>query len=369
MPSSPHDNIDALPADSHGRGTGDRLAALGWDQTWQAACPGIPHPSDLTLRPGRVARVDRGRAHVLTERDDIDVPLHGPHMPSGSGPVTGDWVLVDDAGDLQAVLPRRTELTRGAGRRESRAQVLAANVDVVAVVVALTTPPNLPRLDRMLALAWESGAQPVVVLTKADLCDTAEAERDEVADATVGVPVHLVSTVDGRGLAGLRDGHLGPGRTLVLLGQSGVGKSSLVNALAGTDLLAVGAVRGDGKGRHTTTSRDLVVLPGVGVLIDTPGLRGVQLWDSEDGLERTFADVEELAARCRFGDCAHRDEPGCAVTAAVEDGRLSPKRLASYTKLQRELAWLRGRYDARQRAEARRQWRIVARAMRERGHR
>lgn len=369
MPSTPHDNTHVLPIDSRSRTDGDRLAALGWDDAWHAACLGIPHPPLLALHPGRVARVDRGRVCVLTQRDDVHVSLHGPHTTYGSGLVTGDWVLVDDAGSLHAVLPRRTELTRGAGRRDARSQVLAANVDVVVIVVALTTPPNLPRLDRMLTLAWESGAQPVVVLSKADLCDTAEAERDEVAEAAVGVPVHLVSVVDRRGLDELRAAHCAPGRTLVLLGPSGVGKSSLVNALADADLLAVGEIRGDGKGRHTTTSRDLVVLPGVGVLIDTPGLRGVQLWDSDDGLERTFADVEELAERCRFSDCGHRGEPGCVVAAAVADGRLSPRRLASYVKLQREIAWLQSRYDARQRAETRRKWRIAARAMRERGHR
>jgi ribosome biogenesis GTPase / thiamine phosphate phosphatase len=368
VPSTPHDNTRALPADSPGPRDGDRLAALGWDDRWQAACPGIPHLPDLAPRPGRVTRVDRGRAHVITQRDDVHVSLHGPHIVPGSGLVTGDWVLVDGAGNLHAVLPRRTVLTRGGGRRDTRAQVLAANVDVVVVVVPLTAPPNLPRLDRMLALAWESGAQPVVVLSKADLCHTAEEERAEVAEATVGVPVLLVSTVDGRGLDDLR-AHLAPGRTLVLLGASGVGKSSLVNALAGTDLLAVGPIRDDGKGRHTTTSRDLVVLPGVGVLIDTPGLRGVQLWDGDEGLGQAFADIEKLARGCRFGDCAHRGEPGCAVAAAVEDGRLSRRRLDSYAKLHREVAWLQDRYDARQRAEARRQWRIRARAMRERGHR
>lgn len=277
-------------------------------------------------------------------------------------------MLVDDRGDLRAVLPRRTAVTRGGGRKETRSQVLAANVDVVLVVIALTTAPNLARLDRMLTVAWASGAQPVVALTKADLCATAETERDEVAEAAVGVPVHLTSTVERRGLDELR-GHLAPGRTVALLGVSGVGKSSLVNALAGTTVMAVGAARADGKGRHTTTSRDLVVLPGVGVLIDTPGLRGVQMWDSEEGLEQTFADIEELITQCRFRDCHHRGDEGCALAAAVEDGRLPQRRLDSYVKLQREIAWLQSRYDARLRAEERQKWRTATRAVRERGHR
>lgn len=369
----PHENTSHPSGDSRenresrGRPVGDRLLALGWDEHWSVLSIGMPHPPELALRPGRVARVDRGRVHVLTHSDDLLATLHGARTPSGSAePVTGDWVMLDERGDLAAVLPRRTALTRGAGRRDARSQVLAANVDLVLVMVALDLPPNLARLDRMLAVAWESGAQPAVVLSKADLCRTADVERDQVAERAPGVPVHLVSVRDGRGLDEVA-GLLAPGRTMVLLGASGVGKSSLVNALAGGDLLAVGTTRADGKGRHTTTSRDLVLLPGIGVLIDTPGLRGVQLWDSEQGLERTFADLEELASRCRFADCGHDTEPGCAVTEAIADGRLAPARLASYRKLQREVDWLRSRYDARLRAEQRRRWRNITRTARDRG--
>ncbi|HEX5493127.1 MAG TPA: ribosome small subunit-dependent GTPase A [Mycobacteriales bacterium] len=367
---SPHDNTNHPRADSRdprGLPVGDRLIALGWDERWSALATGIPHPPELALRPGRVARVNRGRIRILTHSDDLYATLHGARTPTGSAePVTGDWIMLDERGDLAAVLPRRTALTRGAGRRDARAQVLAANVDLVLVMVSLDAPPNRARVDRMLAVAWESGAQPVVVLSKADLCRTAQTERDEVAEQAPGVPVHLVSVRDGRGLNEIA-GLLAPGRTVVLLGVSGVGKSSLVNALAGTDLLAVGDTRSDGRGRHTTTSRDLVVLPGMGVLIDTPGLRGVQLWDSAEGLERTFADVEDLAGQCRFTDCGHDNEPGCAVTAAIADGRLDRARLASYRKLQREVDWLRSRYDARLRAEQRRRWRNIAQTMRDRG--
>ena len=369
MPSPTHDNTGRPPDDSPRSRTGDRLVTLGWSPYWEQLrldlYTRMSRPPELAPHPGRVARVDRGRVHVLTDSRDTDVHLHGGHIPSGSvEPVTGDWVLLDQQGDLRAVLPRRTALTRGAGRRDTRAQVLAANVDVVLMVVSLASPPNLPRLDRMLTVAWDSGAQPVVVLSKADLCTTAGSERDEVAGAAPGVPVHLVSVLDGRGVAEVA-GHLAPGRTMVLLGASGVGKSSLVNALAGTDLLTVATTRSDGRGRHTTTARELVELPGLGVLIDTPGIRGLQLWDSTDGLDHTFADIEELAARCRFGDCGHAGEPGCAVAA----GRLTEARLASYHKLRREAAWLRSRHDARLRAEQRRQWRAVARAMRRGEHR
>jgi ribosome biogenesis GTPase len=340
------------------------LAEFGWDAGWAAAArtaaesapagPGPAHPAGSpdpagSLRPGRVVRADRGRVLVATGTGTVHPAVIDPDL------TTGDWVLCD--GELlRAVLPRRTALVRGAGRKDARGQVLAANIDVVLVVVALTSPPQPARLDRLLTVAWNSGATPVVVLTKADLCRTAQTEQAEVAEAAPGVPVILTSAVDGQGLAELR-GHLAPGRTLALLGASGAGKSSLVNALADTDVAAVAPIRPDGRGRHTTTARDLVVLPGLGVLVDTPGLRGLQLWSAEDGLDRTFADVLMLAEQCRFRDCAHGVEPGCAVAAAVADGRLAARRLDSYVRLQRENAWLQRRYDARLRAEQRRRWR------------
>ncbi len=336
----------------------DRLAALGWDAEWEAQRAAAAHPD---LVPGRVARADRTHALVHTATGETHALLAGVDV------ITGDWVLLADE-TLRVALPRRAALVRGAGRRDTRAQVLAANVDVVLLVVALSSAPNLARLDRLLTLAWDSGAQPVVVLTKADLSPTAQSERDEVADAAPAVPVLLTSVVDGRGLAELRD-QLAPGRTVALIGSSGAGKSSLVNALAGTDVARVAPIRADGKGRHTTAARDLVVLPGLGVVLDTPGLRGVQMWDADEGLERTFADVLEIAEHCRFRDCRHNGEPGCAIAAAIADGRLSARRAASHAKLQREIAWLEERYDARLRAEARRRWRALAREMRQRGHR
>ncbi len=371
-----------------------RLAQLGWDAGWDAAartadttagpptdvgrvadpagpsvvlpapgCPAPAPPAPAALSPGRVVRADRGRAMVHTGSALVHAAVTDPDI------TTGDWVLLD-RGAVRTVLPRRTAVVRGAGRRDARAQVLAANVDVVMLVVALTTGPNLARLDRLLTVAWGSGARPVVVLSKADRSATAQSERDEVADAAPGVPVLLTSVLDGRGLDELR-GRLAPGRTVALLGTSGAGKSSLVNALAGTGLMPVGRLHEDGRGRHTTVARELVVLPGLGVLVDTPGLRGVQLWESgtATGLERTFADVEALATQCRYSDCQHGTEPGCAVTAAVAEGRLSARRLDSYTRLRRETAWLQARYDARLRAEQRRAWRTLAKSVRQRGHR
>jgi ribosome biogenesis GTPase / thiamine phosphate phosphatase len=216
------------------------------------------------------------------------------------------------------------------------------------------------------ALAWDSGAQPVVVLTKADLTDETDAIAADLREAAPGVDVVAVSAVEADGLAPLTP-YLETGRTLCLLGKSGAGKSTLANALLGEEVLATGDIRSDGKGRHTTTHRELLVLSRGGLLLDTPGLRGAGLWVSADGLDRTFTDVEELVADCRFGDCGHDTEPGCAVRAAVDDGRLSQRRLDSWRKLQREAAWMERRTDARLRSEQRRAWRIVHKEVRRSG--
>ncbi|MEN3356359.1 MAG: ribosome biosis GTPase / thiamine phosphate phosphatase [Mycobacteriales bacterium] len=341
----------------------DPLADLGWDARWDALVAGYRDgPGSL---PGRIARADRGRAVVATAAGTVRAALLHPDA------TTGDWVLLDPDtadGTVRAVLPRRTALVRGGGRKDARGHLLAANVDVVLITVPLSSPPNAQQLDRLLAVAWSSGARPVIVLTKADLSRTAGTERDEVVELAAGTPVVLTSTVDGRGLAELR-GQLAPGRTLALLGVSGAGKSSLVNMLAGADVADVAPIRPDGKGRHTTTARELTVLPGLGVLLDTPGLRGVQLWSADEGLEQTFGDVVELTRQCHFRDCQHRTEPGCAVLGAVEAGHLAPRRLESYLRLQRENTWLQRRYDARLRAEQRRRWRDEVYAARQRRHR
>ncbi|MFL6130136.1 MAG: ribosome small subunit-dependent GTPase A [Mycobacteriales bacterium] len=332
-------------------GRDEQLRLLGWDDEWDRAA--AAHPAGPA--PARVVRADPRRPLLATASRDVRGTATTPL-------VTGDWVLLH--GDLVASrLPRRTELARGAAGRAAARQVLAANVDVVLVLVSLAAAPSAARLDRLLAVAWDSGAQPVVVLTKADLSRTADTERDEVAEAALAAPVLLTSTVDGRGLDELR-GHLRPGRTAVLLGVSGAGKSSLLNALAGTGVARVGALGAGGKGRHITTARELRVLPGLGAVVDTPGLRGVRLWETGGGVDRAFADVVELAAHCRFRDCRHAGEPGCAVAAAVEAGELPARRVARHARLEREAAWLRDRYDARLRAEQRRRWKELARAVR-----
>jgi ribosome biogenesis GTPase len=258
------------------------------------------------------------------------------------------------------VLPRRTSISRKEVWHAAREQVLAANVDVAFLAQALPLDFNLRRLERYLAMAWESGAQPVVLLTKSDLVDDVTPYLDEVEAVTLGsCPAQAVSAQTGEGLDELRP-WFEPNRTAVLLGSSGVGKSSIVNALAGEELLATQEVRADDqRGRHTTTHRELILLPGGGVVLDTPGIRELQLWDAD--LEQTFGDVEEIARRCRFSDCAHDREPGCAIREALGDGSLAPERWHSYVKLQRELEAIEARRNHLLRQERLREYKIRAR--------
>lgn len=282
-------------------------------------------------------------------------------------PCTGDWALVRDWPDgpttLEAVLPRRTAIVRADAAGTSQGQVLAANVDLVAVVVALHPEPNLGRMERLLALAWESGATPLVLLTKSDLVTDAEALAEDVGAAAPGVRVICCSTVTGEGVQAL-SGLLAGQATLALLGVSGHGKSSLTNALLGDDVLAVRSIRDDGKGRHTSVRRELVLLPTGGAVIDTPGLRGVGLHEAGSGMAATFPDVTEFAELCRFGDCGHDGEPGCAVQEAVASGALAVRRLESWRKLQREVAWMASRSDARLRSEQQRKWKQLSKQSR-----
>lgn len=333
------------------------LTDLGWD-------PGREFPYDGCV-PGRVARPDRGSYLVLTEagavRAEVSGTLRHAALDPTALPTVGDWVAVRDGGGVhlvEAVLPRRSAFVRHGAANATAGQVLAANVDVVFVVVGLAASPNLRRLERFLALAWESGGQPVVLLTKADLCHDLPAVLDAVGAVAPGVAVHAVSSLTGAGLDDVR-AHLAPGRTVVLLGASGVGKSTLANRLLGRDHLATTAIRDDGKGRHTTTHRELLPLPGGAVLIDTPGLRGLQLWDADEGLERTFAEVEALTAQCRFADCEHRTEPGCAVLAALDAGTLDRRRWDSHQKLQRELRHLAMKQDVLLRNAERDKWKQI----------
>lgn len=285
-------------------------------------------------------------------------------------PVVGDWVLAvpgpeeADPWTLREVLPRRTSISRGAAGTGAVEQVLAANVDRIWIVHGLDRPLNPRALERYLAVAWESGAVPEVVLTKADLAEDLPGAMADLAVIAVGIPSWVVASGDPESVAALR-GSLRAGQTVVLLGPSGVGKSTLINALAGAELTATGAVReGDHKGRHTTTRRSLFPLEGGALLLDTPGIRELRVWALDQGLERAFPEIDALAASCRFGDCRHETEPGCAVLEAVESGLLDPDRLASYRKLQAEAAYQARRADPRLRAEQEAEWKSIMKSLR-----
>lgn len=352
------------------------LAALGWDAGWESTLASL---SDGTARlvPARVVAAHRG-AWEIAARDDgsvLDAGVTG-RLRHEAGPmelpVVGDWVVAEPrpserAATIHVVLPRRTQLRRKAPADHGAPfQVLAANVDVVLVATSLNRDLNPRRLERYLATAWESGAQPVVVLTKVDLARdpvevaVAEAQLEEVA---VGVPVLATSAVRGEGLDAVRS-LLGPGRTVALVGSSGVGKSTLANALLGEDRLLVRAIRDDdARGRHATVGRELIRLPGDGgLLLDTPGLRELGLWDDGTGLDLAFADVAATAEFCRFSDCRHAGEPGCAVVAAVVDGALGADRLAGWRKLAREERYRALEMDAGARRAERRRWAAIGKA-------
>jgi ribosome biogenesis GTPase len=339
-----------------------KLQALGFDTATADYLKSVPGAAELL--PGRVVRVDKGLSTVLTEDGPVRASWSGGMLAAiardpRSTPCTGDWVSLhhwpDDRITVEALAPRRTAIVRAEVGGTSKGQVLAANVDVIAIVVGLEPEPNIGRIERFLALAWESGARPVVVLTKADLVSDAASVAEDVATAAPGAGVLVCSATTGEGLEDVR-ALLAGDATMALLGVSGAGKSSLVNALAGVELLAVRAIREDGKGRHTSVRRELILLPGGGVVIDTPGLRGIGLQESGDGLAAAFPDVTALAEECRFSDCAHSTEPGCAVQAALEEGSLPVRRYESWQKLQREAAYMARRSDSRLRAEARKEW-------------
>ncbi|WP_328751383.1 ribosome small subunit-dependent GTPase A [Streptomyces sp. NBC_00285] len=350
-------NLSSLSASST---SSHPLALYGWDEGWEAEF--APYVGQGLL-PGRVVRVDRGLCDVATPAGNVraDTEFVVPRDPM-KVVCTGDWVAVDPEGTdplyVRTLLPRRTAFVRSTSSKRSEGQILAANVDYAIIAVSLAVELDLGRIERFLALAWESGAQPVVVLTKADLVpDTATLTYlvQDVETAAPGVPVLTVSALGGDGLDVLVA--VVCGGTSVLLGQSGAGKSTLANALVGQDVMTVHTTRDvDGKGRHTTTTRNLLALPGGGVLIDTPGLRGVGLWDAGTGVGQVFSEIEALAGRCRFHDCAHESEPGCAVLVAIDSGELPERRLESYRKLIRENQRIVAKTDARLRAEIRKDW-------------
>ncbi|WP_280433784.1 ribosome small subunit-dependent GTPase A [Nocardia brasiliensis] len=335
----------------------DLLVPYGWTEAVAEEYAALIEENCV---PARVIRMDRSECDVATPtglararcpRADAEV----------SGLCTGDWVSIDGDSAVRRLLPRRSVIMRSSVSGRSHGQVLAANVDTVLICTAADADVDLGRIERMLALAWESNAQPVVLLTKADAA--VDIPLDAVQAVAPGATVLAVSAETGAGvdvLTAVLDG------TVALIGPSGAGKSTLANALLGQEVFATNAVRAaDKKGRHTTVHRELRPLPNGGTLIDTPGLRGIGLWDAAEGIEKTFSDIESLAAQCRFGDCAHNGEPGCAVLAAIDSGELTQRRFDSYRKLAKENAWMAARTDRRLQAERHRQWREITKQQRQ----
>jgi ribosome biogenesis GTPase / thiamine phosphate phosphatase len=349
------------------------LSALGWAEFHSASF--APFSLD-GLVPARVALEHKHAYQLLSADGELAAECTGRLLHTSAQradlPAVGDWVAAriragERHADIHAVLPRRTKFSRAAVGESGGEQIIATNVDTVFLVTALDQNYNLRRIERYLALAWESGAQPVVVLSKADLHSDVAAAEAEVALVASGAPVVSISATRGDSLSALAP-WLVSGRTIALLGSSGVGKSTLINRILGEERQLTHTISDVvGKGRHTTTRRELIVAPSGVLVIDTPGMRELQLWDTDvRTLDTTFSDVASLAARCRFGDCSHRSEPGCAVQSALEDGTLDPERWQSFQKLRREQAYAARKADPKFARETKAHWKAVNRAMRQR---
>jgi ribosome biogenesis GTPase len=348
------------------------IVALGWDAGWAEAFTPFAARGH---RPARVVAVHRETSVVRDADGDRPASVSGAFrfeaLAASDYPTVGDWVALDEGGVIAAVLPRRSVFKRMAANGTRRGaglddeQVMASNVDVALLVAGLDNDFNLRRIERYLAVAWSSAVTPVVVLNKSDLADDIDGRLVAVEAVAPGVATVAVSAWTGDGLDALR-AHLRPGATAAILGSSGVGKSTLVNALLGDDRQATAEVRAsDSRGRHTTTHRELFELPGGALLVDTPGIRALEVLGADEGVANAFDDVVDLATRCRFSDCQHDGEPGCAVRAAISEGRLGEDRLASHRKLERELAHAARQGDPRARAEHRRTWRLISKSVNE----
>ncbi len=340
-----------------------QLSSLGWNATFAA---GFAVHASAGLAPGRVVQQFNHIYTVATETGEIHAQLSGRLRHEAAPnqlPVTGDWVALrippnHDSAQIVAVLPRATQFSRRAAGKSDREQVIAANLDYAFLVTGLDNDFSPRRIERYLAAAWDSGATPVVVLNKLDLCADPASRIRAVEQVAVGVAIHAVSALCGDGLDQLARYCL-TGQTIALLGSSGVGKSTLINRLLGSPIQTTQPTLADGRGRHTTTRRELLFCAEGGMVIDTPGMRELQLWDDDEGLQMTFDEIETLARNCRYRDCKHQGEPGCAVLDAVNAGELSAERLSSLHKLQRELAFLDRRDDPAADLAERRRWKNI----------
>jgi ribosome biogenesis GTPase len=320
------------------------------------------------LQLGRVALEHKGFYRLYTEKGDVLAEVSGKVRHEASGredfPAVGDWVVCsireEGRATIHAVLPRKSKFSRKMAGMTTEEQIVAANIDTVFLVNALNLDFNVRRIERYLLMAWESGANPVIILSKVDLCDDIEDKVQALEAVVFGVPIHVLSAMNHDGIAQLTP-YLEDGKTIALLGSSGAGKSTLINTLYGEEIQRVNDIReDDDRGKHTTTHRQLIVLPRGGILIDTPGMRELQLWETSHSLEQSFQDVEALAEECRFRDCKHDGEPGCAVQNAINEGALEAGRLSSYQKLQREIAYLERKNDQRAQLAERVKWKKIA---------
>jgi ribosome biogenesis GTPase len=353
------------------------LDELGWNSFFEQHFEPFRHEE---LAPGRVAREDGSTYLVYSGDGELVAGVRGKlrhaALLRSELPSVGDWVAIrpqpqEGRATIDAILPRRSKLSRKVAGSNTEEQVIAANIDTVFLVTSLDMEFSVRRLERYLVLARDSGATPVILLNKADICPDIESYISQVESVAIGVPVHTISAKENTGLEALQN-YLLPGKTAALLGSSGVGKSTIINALMGSERQQVREVRAsDSHGRHTTSARELIILPTGGMVIDNPGMREIQMWTDEDGLEEAFGDVEQLAGQCRFRDCRHEKEPGCAVRQALEDGMLDGKRYKSYLKLKRELEFLAVRqqqkaFGDRARAEREEKWKKISRLSRQR---
>jgi len=345
----------------------EALNLLGWNDQLETA----KQAYDKAWTPARIVLEHKHMYRVLDDRGEMLATPSGKFRQTGDYPAVGDWVLVDARHEegkatIHALLPRKSKFSRKEAGAVTKEQIVAVNVDYVYLVMALNQDYNLRRLERYLLAAYDSGASPVIILSKGDLCDNLEEKYSEVEAIAPGVTLHVTSAVDRRGIDAISR-QLAPGITAAFLGSSGAGKSTLVNMLYGKDVQLAGGIReDDGKGKHTTTHRELVQLPGGGMIIDTPGMRELQLWDQQHtGVSAAFTDIEQLGETCRFRDCTHNNEPGCRVQEAVQTGELEEQRLRSYFKLQRELQYLDSKTSTKAQLEQRKQFKQLSKQVKQ----